>query len=170
MALNFGVDENETIFTHSKDYEQGVQVRKENVGTREIWFQMQGAGQTSVSEGSFIVYQANANGGSVQASLKTPDDFSVIEKLSIVVIPEVTKVNFPIDFDLAIAGIGQLRTNLLISNSGQIFNLVEDRLAEIDITNLVNKFLKSGDYIGVDITNVDLNDDLGVMGIILKYK
>jgi len=166
MALDLGI---KNIFSHGSEFDQGMQQKPLNVGTREIWFQMQTAGATSSSALSFIVYEATSGGGSVQTSIKIPEDFGELESLQIIVIPQATIVNCDIDWDIHIASVGELSSTGAINVNDRTYNLTLNTLAALDITDIVQGKIKAGDYIGIDMTNNDAGDIIGVLGVKLKY-
>ena len=155
-------------FKHSEHSNQGLAANSDVAFTKEVFFPMVDPGGAPFYEGNFSVYVAGP-AGTVGTTFKTPNDFSSVLKVEVILIPEANDAAMDIDVATDFAAVGEARNTHTASDAASTYAVTDDQIFAMDITSLFSA-LQADDYVGVKITNNDGVDDIQVLGIRFQYE
>ena len=165
MALNLPKMVN--IFKHSRETGEGFSKEKKTVKELLLF-----PNESSVSPSRYnhwAIVDLSAT-GHCNWNIKLPDDFTAIETLSIVVIPDDTE-DITGDVDASIAKVGQNFENTTVQLAAVGDSVVENVLHEIDISRIITggltQLASAGDYLGIWFNSNTSN--WRIIGLKFKY-
>lgn len=137
-----------------------------NPAVKEIYFM---ATDYGAEHGDFRVRNVSGT-ASFNFTFCIPDDFNALLSLDLLAIPDGTRADADIDLDSDYGQVGEQFDNHSETDTTSTFALVQDEIAEIDISSVFSA-LAAGDYCGLQVDNNISGPSFSVdyFGIRLRY-
>ena len=156
------------IFPHSKEFEQGINIKKENVGTREVFVYPDDTGGNPTQLGDFLGYLVGSGGGIINFNFWIPSDFSIIEKAEIICVATTT-ATYNLDIFSDYGKIGEDYNNHDESNTTSTYALTINKLSSINIKGILSN-ITADDFVGIEIQNQEITNEIKVIGLRFDYR
>jgi len=156
------------IFPHSKSYNQGIQQKPLNVGTRELFIIGTDPGPTVGLVGAFLCWQIGPTGGDGNVTFKCPNDFGQIESAELIYFPDENITNADINIDSNMATEGEAYNTHTESDNVSTYTATANQVSVIDVSGILTN-MQADDYVGIHIDNQHATMTMKLLGLRLRY-